>query len=141
MGKTNQSIVIGVPPDTVWQAIRNFHDLNWAPNVVTKVEKVGEKPGDQVGSGRILNDLFHETLLETDENLHTFSYRIDDGPTPISKTEIENYVGTVKLEPIGDGRATRVEWSSHWDKNDEPVTEFCHSIYVAMLEDMKKSLE
>ena len=38
MGTTHQEIEINAPVDTVWNAIRNFHDMSWAPNVVTSVE-------------------------------------------------------------------------------------------------------
>ena len=36
MGSTVQEIEIKVPIDAVWKAIRDFHDLSWAPNVVTR---------------------------------------------------------------------------------------------------------
>ena len=54
MGQTHQSTVIAAAPEQVWQAIRNFHDLGWAPNVITSLEVVGEIAGDQEGAGRIL---------------------------------------------------------------------------------------
>ena len=34
-----------------------------------------------------------------------------------------------------------VEWSSKWEDNDEATYEFCHGMYLALLDDMKKSLE
>lgn len=34
MGRTYQSILIQAPVDRVWQAVRDFHDLSWAPDVV-----------------------------------------------------------------------------------------------------------
>jgi hypothetical protein len=50
------------------------------------------------------------------------------------------------LRPIVNGTGAdplsyRVEWTSSWEQNDEPIQEFCHGIYVALLGDMKKSLE
>jgi hypothetical protein len=69
----------------------------------------------------------------------TFTYSIDDGPSPVSKEEVSNYIGRVVVEPSGEG--TRVEWTSRWEQNDEPVHDFCHGIYVALLNDIKKSLE
>ena len=140
MGQTYQSIVIHAPVDRVWRAIRNFHDLGWAPNVITGVEAVGDIPGDQVGAIRVLNGAFRETLTELDDERRTFSYSIDDGPSPVSRDEVKNYVGRVRVEPAPDG-GTLVEWSSGWEEHDEPVQEFCHGIYVALLADMKKSLE
>jgi len=140
MGQTYQSIVIDQPADRVWNAISNFHDLTWAPNVVTGVEVVGETPGDQVGAVRVLNGVFRETLKEVDAESRTFSYSIDDGPSPISKDDVSNYVGKVEVQENSEG-GTLVEWSSSWEQNDEPAYEFCHGIYLALLDDMKKSLE
>jgi uncharacterized membrane protein len=48
VGQTYQSIVINAPVERVWAAIRNFHDLGWAPNVVTSVDVVGDKKGTAV---------------------------------------------------------------------------------------------
>ena len=139
MGTTNQSITINVPADKVWASIRNFHDMSWAPNVVEKLEVVGDKGGDEPGAGRVLNDAFHETLLKVDADSKTFRYSIDDGPSPVSSSDVDNYIGQVQVKAEGDG--SRVEWKSKWERNDEATYDFCHPLYVALLEDMKKSLE
>lgn len=139
MGSTFQEIEIRAPIDVVWKAIRDFHDASWAPNVVTNVDVVGNKPGDKPGAGRVLNGVFHETLRTLDDMGKTFTYSIDDGPSPVSKDEVSNYVGRVLLEHMATG--TRVEWSSTWKDNDEAAGKFCHGIYVALLNDMKQSLE
>ena len=139
MGSTFQEVEIRAPIDAVWKAIRDFHDLSWAPNVVTSVDIVGKKPGDKKGAGRVLNGVFHETLRTLDDMGKTFTYSIDDGPSPVSRDEVSNYVGRVLLEHMATG--TRVEWSSTWKDNDEAAREFCHGIYVALLNDMKQSLE
>lgn len=141
MGKTNQEIIINAGPDTVWQAIRNFHDMSWAPDVINSLEKIGDKTGEEIGSQRLLNGAFKETLVSVDEATKTFCYSIDDAPSPISPTEISNFVGQVKVELAADGEGTRVEWTTSWEKNDEPAYEFCHAIYIALLSNMKKSLE
>ena len=139
MGQTHQSTVISVPPQDVWDAIRNFHDMSWAPNVITSLEPVGHAKGDQEGAGRILNGAFHETLIEVNDADRRIRYSIDDGPSPVSKNDVSNYVGQLEVRPEGDG--TLVEWSSSWEQNDEAASEFCHGIYVALLGDMKASLE
>jgi len=139
MGTTHQDISINASVDAVWTAISNFHDLSWAPNVITSVDAVGDKAGHEVGAGRVLNGVFHETLQTIDNDAKTFSYSIDDGPSPVSKEEVSNYIGRVLVEPAGEG--ARVEWTSSWEQNDEPVHDFCHGIYVALLNDMKASLE
>jgi carbon monoxide dehydrogenase subunit G len=141
MGSTYQSIVIDAPPQQVWEAIRNFHDASWAPNVIKSLETVGEASGDQIGAGRVLNGVFHETLREVDEAGHAFSYTIDEGPSPISSAEISDYVGRVEVKASPDGAGSLVEWTSSWQNNDEAGYEFCHPIYMALLGDMKASLE
>lgn len=142
MGKTYQSTTINASSDKVWSTIRNFHDLSWAPNVVTSVAVVGDFVGDQIGARRILNDAFHETLVELSEVERTIKYSIDDGPSPVSKDNVSNYIGTVQVRPIteGDG-GTFVEWFSNWEGNGTDCHDFCHPIYVALLGDMKSSLE
>ena len=140
MGSTYQSIVINLAPQQVWESIRDFHDLSWTPNVITSIETVGDASGDQVGARRVLNGVFHETLRELDEAGHTFAYSIDEAPSPISSSEISDYMGRVTVNASPDG-GTLVEWTSSWQNNDEAGYEFCHPIYVALLGDMKASLE
>ncbi len=141
MGSSYQSIVIDRSPQQVWGAIRDFHDLSWCPNVVTSVDRVGEAAGDEVGAGRVLNGVFHETLHELDDAGYTLSYSIDDGPSPISSAEVADYVGRVEVKASPDGNGSLVEWTSSWENNDEAGYEFVHPIYLALLGDMKASLE
>ena len=140
MGQTYQSITINSPIEKVWETVKDFHDMSWAPNVVSKLEKVGDFSGNQIGSKRVLNEAFHETLHELDEENYSIKYSIDEGPSPISSSEISNYFGNLKLTPVSLEDSTFIEWSSKWENNDEPAFEFCHGIYVALLNDMKKSL-
>ncbi|MCH9031383.1 MAG: SRPBCC family protein, partial [candidate division Zixibacteria bacterium] len=132
MGQTKQSILINAPLDKVWDAIKDFQKMDWAPNVISKIEMKGDIPGNKPGSRRILNDVFHETLAELDEENKTFAYSIDDGPSPISKDDVSNYIGRVRVSSATNGGETLVEWTSIWEKNDEAAYEFCHSIYVAL---------
>lgn len=141
MGQTYQSTVINAPVEKVWQAVRDFHNMSWAPNVITRVEAVGDKKGNEVGARRVLNDAFHETLLELKDEDRTFRYSIDDGPSPVSKADVSNYVGRVQVRPVTEGGGTFVEWSSAWERSDKATSDFCHGIYVALLADMKKSVE
>ena len=141
MGKTVQSIKIKNTPDKVWARIRDFHDLSWAPNVISKCSAVGNNGGNQVGAKRILNDAFHETMTGLDESSRTMRYTIDDGPSPIASNEVAGYEGVICVTDPGDGSA-QVDWNSSWKSGaDEEVHDFCHPIYTALLNDMKASLE
>ena len=140
MGKTYQTIVINAPVEKVWEKFGDFHDMSWAAGVIDKCEKVGESQGNQAGAKRILNDAFHETLLEVSEIDRTIRYSIDQGPSPISQDEIKGYIGVIRVSPATEDNATFVEWSSSWTGNDAPAEEFSHPIYVALLDTLKKSL-
>ena len=138
MGKCYNSAVINAPIETVWQRINDFHELRWAPEVITKVNPVGDKNGKTPGAKRVLNDLFHETLISIDEDLKTFSYSIDDGPEPVSKDSVSDYVGTVRLHPITDNDTTFIEWeSSYSSRDDGAVGDFCNPVYQALLTSLK----
>jgi len=141
MPSTNQSKDIDAPISEVWSRFNNFHDLSWASNVITNVEKVGNIDGRKVGAKRILNDAFHETLVEIDNDKYMLKYSIDDGPSPVSKEEVSNYYGIVKLSSATDGNRTHVEWSSSWESNVEDAVEFCHGIYVAVLNELAESFK
>ena len=138
---TNQSIVVDAPIADVWSRFSDFHDFSWAPNVMTQVDKVGSIDGGSPGAKRILNNAFHETLIEIDNDEYSLKYSIDDGPSPVSKEEVDNYVGVVRLSPAEDGSGTLVEWSSSWDSNVDDAVEFCHGIYVALLGELAKSFD
>ncbi len=139
MGHCYNSAVIGATSSTVWDTIRNFHDMSWAEGVVTKVDVVGVLQGDQVGAQRILNGVFHETLLSLDDSSHTFTYRIDDGPGPVSKTAVKNYIGQVHIYPITENNSTFIAWESTYDSPaDQEVGELCNPIYQALLKALQK---
>ncbi len=141
MPSTFQSIDIDASVDDVWEKLSNFHDLSWAPNVITKLDKVGDIGGREVGAKRILNDAFHESLVEIDHDSTCFKYSIDDGPSPVSSDEVSNYYGLVTLSPTADEKGTHIEWTSSWDSDKEDAVEFCHGIYVALLNELANSFK
>lgn len=139
MPSTDQSIVINATISEVWNRFSNFHDLSWAPNVISGVDKVGDIDGNKVGAKRVLNNAFHETLVEMNNDERFLRYSIDDGPSPVSKDEVENYFGVIKLSPSAEGSGTLVEWNSSWESRVDDAVEFCHGIYVALLGELEKS--
>ncbi len=132
------SCVVDAPVDTVWGALRNFHDLSWAPQVITSLEKVGSAAGDQIGAKRLLNNAFHETLRGLDETARVVTYSIDDGPDAVSKANVSGYLGVVRVFPVTDGDGTFVEWTSSWQDSKGGVKEFCDPIYKALLDSLKQ---
>ena len=141
MPSTYQSKEIDASISEVWTKFTNFHDLSWAPTVITSVEKVGNLHGGEIGAKRILNKAFHETLVAIDHDKHTLKYSIDDGPSPVSREEVSNYYGVVSLSPTENCNRTHVEWSSSWDSNVEDAVAFCQGIYFALLNELSESVK
>ena len=132
------SAVINASSDKVFSLLKNFHDLSWSKNVVSKVEKIGDKRHYEVGAKRILNDAFHETLRSINNDKKTFTYSIDDGPGPVSKDNVSGYIGEVSVIPITEDDSSVVVWTSKWASDkDGGVADFCNPIYHALLQDLK----
>ena len=129
------SIVVNAPVDTVWSTVRDFHDMSWAAGVIETCEAIGDPKGDQIGAGRVLNGVFHETLRALSDLDRTIEYSIDDGPSPISKDEVRNYIGKLRLFPVTTDGATFVEWQSSYEAADPAaVGDFCNPIYQGLLQ-------
>lgn len=132
------SIVIKAAPDKVWDVLKDFHDLSWAKNVVSKVAVIGAKSSTEIGAKRVLNDAFHETLVSLNNKARKFSYSIDDGPSVVSKDNLEGYIGEVTVFPISENNTSFVLWSSNWKSaKEDGVADFCNPIYHALLQDLK----
>ena len=111
------------------------------PVVATSNVTVGNLKGNQIGAQRILNDVFDETLLFLDDENHTFSYRIDDGPGPVSKEAVSNYIGRVRTSQITENNATFIEWQSSYDATyNRAVGELCNPIYQTLLKVLHEPL-
>lgn len=138
MGKCYNSTVVDASIETVWEMIKDFHKVSWGDKVIKKIDQVGKLTGVEIGAKRILNDAFHETLQSMDNKNHSFSYSIDDGPGPVSKESVSNYVGKVTLYPVTDSGKTFVEWISTYESDsDSAVGDFCNPIYAGLLSSLK----
>ena len=131
------SCVVNAPTDEVWATLRNFHDLQWAKEVLETCEAVGPAGPHEAGAQRLLNGVFKETLLELDDEGKTVRYSIDDAPgTPVAGAS--DYVGTIRARPVTSDSTTFVEWSSRWSKSEGGVAEFCDPIYQGLLAALQK---
>jgi len=74
--------------------------------------------------------------LECNDDEYRVRYSIDDGPSPVSAEEVKNYIGQIQLKPVTLSNETFVEWGSTWESNSEEACEFCHQIYVALLQSL-----
>jgi hypothetical protein len=141
MPQCYQSIIINAPIGRVWDTVKNFHDFSWAVGVIDRCEAVGLFRGCEIGAQRILNGVFHETLLEYDPSVHRIRYSLDDGPSPVSSLEVRNYVSLLELHPISPNDATFAEWRSSWEAQSEAAHDFCDLIYATLLRALAKRLD
>lgn len=114
MPQVYTSSVIGAPADRLWQAVRDFNGLpDWHPNIVeSRIE--GGAPSDQVGCVRAFRladgGAIREKLLALSDYDYCCTYSILESPMGV-----ENYVATLKLSPVTDGRRTFAEWEAEFD--------------------------
>lgn len=109
-----RSIEIAAPADKVWTIVGNFGDMSYMKDVVSKTEIV-QGENNRVGAQRAVtlkNDggLVLETLTARHERPHTFSYRMDRGPLPVS-----HYHATIEVIALGE--RSRVTWSGSFRHN------------------------
>jgi len=71
--------------------------------------------------------------LECNDNEHRVRSSIDDGPSPVAASEVNNYIGLIQLKPVTLTGDTFVEWGSSWESTSDDARDFCHQIYVALL--------
>lgn len=133
------STVINAPTDQVWKKLRDFHDMSWAAGVIESSTAVGSKGPSEPGAQRILNNAFHETLKEIDDQTRSLRYSIDDGPAAISKDNVRGYIGEVRVFDVTDTGGSFILWTSEWEASGGGVAEFCNPIYQALLSALKKA--
>ena len=142
MGQCYNSIVVHASAERVWATVRDFHDLSWAGDVITRADKVGDAAGDVTGARRILNEAIHETLLELRDADRLVRYSIDDGPGPLAKDAVKNYRGCLQVFPVTSDDTSYVLWTSTYDSpNDPAVAELCNPVYQALLGALKTHCE
>jgi hypothetical protein len=132
------SIVINAPADEVWNNVKNFGDLSSAKTVVSKVDILGDKSPNEIGAQWTLNDAIEESLLSVAEGCKKFTDSIDDGPGPVSKDSVGEYVGEVSVYLVSENNTSFAIWASKWASSKEGgVKEFCSPVYHALLQNLK----
>ena len=136
MPKVYNSIIVPAPVDAVWSRIRDFHDFSWAPSLVASCEKVGPGDGYTVGARRRLNGAFLDTLIAYSSLDRRMTYSMDEGPSPVSSSEIHDYVGDLHLLPVTADNTTFVEWSATWESNNTDAVGYMNEAYQSLLADL-----
>jgi carbon monoxide dehydrogenase subunit G len=119
-------IEIGAPVDDVWAVAGDFGGIAWMPGL-DSVEVAGEDRTISMGGMEIV-----ERLVNRDEDAHTLTYKIVEGPVPV-----ESHEATIAVVPAGDG--SRVSWSVTTEPDDAAA--FLKDIYAGALQALKAKIE
>ncbi len=114
MAKVFVSTIVNAPAMQVWALVRDFNGLpKWSGFATESRIELGQH-ADQIGcirnfrtrdGGRI-----RERLLALSDFDLSMSYAILESPMAV-----ENYVATLRVQPVTDGDRSYVEWSAEFD--------------------------
>jgi len=105
------STVVDAPPERVWALLRDFSAIgDWHPYL--PAVRIEDGPADRVGCVRSFPEGGHrERLVALDDRARRIEYAFeDDGGLPV-----RDYVAAMRVEPVGEGSRTFVEWSASFD--------------------------
>lgn len=144
-----QTVDIQAPAGKVWDAVKNFDQLNtWLPPVAK--DEIVEGKNNTVGAVRLLTlkdgGTVKEKLLSYRPAARTFRYEIVESVLPVS-----HYTSVLSVRSAGKGKST-VTWSGRFkrknvgaspgdNENDKAATDAITGVYQAGLSSLKKMLE
>jgi mxaD protein len=144
-----QTVDIQAPAGKVWDAAKNFDQLNtWLPPVAK--DEIVEGQNNTVGAVRLLTlkdgGTVKEKLLAYTPAARTFRYEIVESVLPVS-----HYTSVFTVKSAGKGKST-VTWSGRFKRkneaaspgdkeNDKAATDAITGVYQAGLSTLKKNLE
>jgi mxaD protein len=144
-----QTVDIAAPAGKVWDAAKNFDQLNtWLPPVVK--DEIVEGQTNTVGAVRLLTlkdgGTVKEKLLAFTPASRTFRYQIVESVLPVS-----HYTSVFTVKSAGKGKS-KVTWSGRFkrknegaspgdNENDKAATDTITGVYQAGLSTLKKNLE
>jgi mxaD protein len=144
-----QTVHIQAPAGKVWEAVKNFDQLNtWLPPVAK--DEIVEGQNNTVGAVRLLTlkdgGTVKEKLLAYTPAARTFRYQILESVLPVS-----HYTSVVTVKSAGKGKST-ITWSGRFkrknegpspgdNESDKAGTDAITGVYQAGLSNLKKMLE
>jgi mxaD protein len=145
----SQTVDIQAPAGKVWDAAKNFDQLNtWLPPVAK--DELVEGKNNTVGAVRLLTlkdgGTVKEKLLAYTPSARTFRYEIIESVLPVS-----HYTSIFTVKSRGKGAST-VTWSGRFKRknlgpspgdteNDKAATDTITGVYQAGLSTLKKNVE
>jgi mxaD protein len=144
--QVKKSVTIGAPADKVWDAVKNFNELNtWHPAVAS--DEIVSGTNNTPGAVRLLTlkggGTIKEKLLQFDASGHRFRYSIVEGVLPVS-----HYTSSLVVTSVANDK-TLVTWSGRFkrknvgdnpadNENDKAATDAITGVYQSGLDNLKK---
>ena len=133
MAKAYASAIVDAPVQTAWALVRDFNGLpNWHP-AIAQSEIEGGLDSDVVGCVRSfkLKDGTHvrERLLSLSDADRSFTYNFEKPAFPV-----ENYLATIRLQPVTNGDHTFAEWEATFDEAPKDKGQYVEIISNAVLQ-------
>lgn len=141
-----KSVTLAAPADKVWDAVKNFNELNtWHPAVAS--DELVSGTNNTPGAVRLLTlkggGTIKEKLLEFDATGHRFRYAIVEGVIPVT-----HYTSNLVVTSLANDK-TLVTWSGRFkrknvgdtpadNENDKAATDAISGVYQAGLDNLKK---
>lgn len=159
--KITEKIVIDAPPETVWEQVKDFGNVEWLPWVASSTSE----GGNEEGGTRVLTlkngGKITEELKKYNAEKMTYSYKITDmtvdhtithagGEVEVPVLPVANYSSTFSVKPQ-DGKSL-VTWKGAFYRaymlnnppealNEEAAKKAVQENYQAGLENLKKIVE
>jgi len=144
-----KSVTLAAPADKVWDAVKNFNELNtWHPAVAS--DEIVSGTNNTPGAVRLLTlkggGTIKEKLLAFDASGHRFRYSIVEGVIPVT-----HYTSSLVVTSLADNK-TLVTWSGRFkrknvgdnpadNENDKTAVDTITGVYKGGLDNLKKMLE
>ncbi|MGA2190738.1 MAG: SRPBCC family protein [Steroidobacteraceae bacterium] len=141
-----KSVTIAAPADKVWDAVKNFNELNtWHPALAS--DEIVSGTNNVPGAVRLLTlkggGTIKEKLLQFDAAGHRFRYSIIEGVIPVT-----HYTSSLVVTSLGSDK-TLVTWTGRFkrknvgdmpadNENDAAATDAISGVYQSGLDNLKK---
>jgi hypothetical protein len=139
--QVKEKVELPVASDKAWDAIKEFGGMQaWHPAVAT--DEITSGKGNSRGTVRVLTTKdgakITEQLLHYQPKAFSYTYKIIDGPLPVT-----DYVSTIQVRASKNG--STVYWNSHFKAkegtSDEDAAKAIRGIYRAGLDSLKQKFK
>jgi len=107
--KVSESVVLDLPPATVWAMVGNFQDMSWDQDTIGTHGTDGNQVDKAVRTIKLKSGaVFGESLYKYDAAAMSYSYHIDK--IDVDRLPVQNVSATLEVSPAEGGAKTKLVW-------------------------------